>query len=469
MKAITLLFFMNMFSGMGYGIMAPLFPSLGQKFEMNEALIGWILSTFAFSNCMITPFIPSLCKYFTRIKILYFSTFCEATCTLLYGFLKFIPSIRVLLVIVFSIRIIHGICSAIICTLVYSITCSLANENEIEKAIGNIEVGLSMGTSLGPVFASVFYQIGGYPLPFIVLGSFLYISVYLTKMISKENIDSDKVEEDPAFFKLLTNIDILIIFISFIMGMICMTFYNPCLTYHLSNNYEMSISKASLFFIVPIISYFIILQFLNIISNKLGYHCSMSLGLFLISLGCYCTYPVPPMPKSLLSVIFGLMCIGLGGAPIYVPGLLALSKAVKEKANKIDEKTANDISSAMNNLSVSIGDLLGPILGGYFTTNFDFKYCCLFISMIILIFSIFFVFYFFDEIKSDLNSKFFGNNKNKNENSHDDIKLNHSFKNNKTGFNIIFQPIKKIKKRKLSFQKNNNIFLDNSLYSSLTQ
>ena len=155
--------------------------------------------------------------------------------------------------------------------------------------------------------------------------------------------------------------------------MIAMTFYDPCLTYHLNNNYGISISKASLFFIVPIIAYFIILQFLNVISNNLGYHCSMSLGLLLIALGCYCTYPVPPVPKSLLSVIIGLMFIGLGGAPIFVPGLLALSKAVK--ANKIEEKTANDISSAMNNLSVSIGDLLGPILGGFFASNFGFKYC----------------------------------------------------------------------------------------------
>jgi predicted MFS family arabinose efflux permease len=343
----------------------------------------------------------------------------------------------------------------------------LAKENEIEKAIGNIEVGLSMGTSLGPVFASVFYQIGGYPLPFIILGSFLYISVYLTKMISKENIDSDNVEEDPPFFKLLTNLDILVIFTSFIFGMIAMTFYNPCLTYHLNNNYGMSISKASLFFIDPIISYFIMLQFLNIISNNLGYHCSMSLGLLLMVLGCYCTYPVPPVPKSLFSVIIGLMFIGLGGPPIYVPGLLALSKAVK--ANKIEEKTANDISSAMNNLSVSIGDLLGPILGGFFASNFGFKYCCLLISIIMLIFFILFVFYFFENIKNDVNSKLFLKFKNKslnNQKNHSNRNQNHSFKNSRTGFNVTFQPIKK---RKFSFQKNVEINLDNSLYSSLTK
>ena len=191
----------------------------------------------------------------------------------------------------------------------------------------------------------------------------------------------------------------------------------------------------------------------------------MSIGLFFISVGSYFTYPVPPIPKSLLSVIFGLMFIGLGGAPIFVSGLLALSKAVKE--SKIDEKTANDISSAMNNLSVSIGDLLGHILGGFFATNFGFKYCCLFISLIMFKFFAFFFIYFYKDIKSDLNSKLFSNYKNiKLINDKSQNKQNHSFNKIKKAFNIYLKPLKT---RKLSFQKKENINLDNSFYSSLTQ
>ena len=97
MKAITLLFFMNMFSGMGYSIVAPLFPTLGEKYNISESLLGWIISTYAISNSIITPFIPSLCKIFTRIKLLYFATFFEATCTFLYGFLQNISSYYTLL------------------------------------------------------------------------------------------------------------------------------------------------------------------------------------------------------------------------------------------------------------------------------------------------------------------------------------------------------------------------------------
>jgi predicted MFS family arabinose efflux permease len=59
-----------MFSGMGYSIVLPLFPVLEKDFSISEALLGWIISTYAISNCIITPFIPKLCKKFSRIKLL---------------------------------------------------------------------------------------------------------------------------------------------------------------------------------------------------------------------------------------------------------------------------------------------------------------------------------------------------------------------------------------------------------------
>ena len=69
--------------------------------------------------------------------------------------------------------------------------------------------------------------------------------------------------------------------------MIALTFYDPCLTYHLTKNYSLSIGTSSLFFVVPIIAYFIMIQFLKLLSNSIGYYGSMSIGLFLISLKKY--------------------------------------------------------------------------------------------------------------------------------------------------------------------------------------
>ncbi len=178
MKNSNLFLLINTLSGMGYSLAAPLFPSLSNSELLTEEILGWIISTYSLAGTILTPFVPFLTNKFNRVTLLIISTSLEATCTLLYGFLNYVDNFYVLLIIIFILRTIHGLCSAIIGVLVYSLTISLTEENELELALGNLEIGWSIGTSSGPLFAAFFYGFGGYSLPFILLGLILFISVY---------------------------------------------------------------------------------------------------------------------------------------------------------------------------------------------------------------------------------------------------------------------------------------------------
>ena len=390
-KSIILLICMNMFTGMGYSIVLPLFPILEKDFSISEALLGLIISTYAISDCIITPFIPKLCKRFSRIKLLYFSTFFEATCTLCYSFLEKIPSLSLFLIIVFSLRIIHGICSAIISTLVYSLACSLSDEDEIKSILGYIETGLSFGSSSGPLYVSILYKIGGYNLPFFLLGLFLYISVYLTKILEGEKLDKNEIEEEPSFFKFFNNLDIILISGAITLGMIAFTFYYPCLTNHLTNNYNLSISLSSLCFSIPLFSYFIMINFTNIISKKIGNFSSICAGIIVYAIAIYLIYPLPPFHNKIVFTIIGLSLIGAGGPIIFILSLLEVSKILNKICKNYDQNTINDIASAANNLFTSIGDLLGPIIGGFISSHFGFKFTCIFIFGVLIIFYLLFI------------------------------------------------------------------------------
>ena len=393
-RSIILLICMNMFSGMGYSIVLPLFPVLEKDFSISEALLGWIISTYAISNCIITPFIPKLCKKFSRIKLLYFSTFFEATCTLSYSFLEKIPSLPLFLIIVFSLRIIHGICAAIISTLVYSLACSLSDEDEIKSILGYIETGLSFGSTSGPLYVSILYKIGGYKLPFFLLGLFLYISVYLTRILEGEKLDKNEIEEEPSFFKFFNNLDIILISTAVTLGMITFTFYYPCLTNHLTNNYNLSISLSSLCFSVPLFSYFVMINFTNIISKKIGNFNSIFAGIIIYSIAIYLIYPLPPFSNKIAFTIIGLSLVGAGGPVIFILSLLEISKILNKISKNYDQNTINDIASAANNLFVSIGDLLGPIIGGFISSHFGFKFTCIFLFCILVIFNLLFIFFY---------------------------------------------------------------------------
>ena len=405
MKNTTLFFLINMFSGMGYSLVSPLFPSLGKKDNLNEAILGWIISTYSITGTILTPFIPKLSKKISRIKLLCFATFFEATCTLLYGFLPLIHYFPLLITIIFFLRILHGCCASIIGTLVYSLTISLSEENETQISLGNLEIGWTLGTCSGPFFASFFYKIGGFSLPFITLGLFLYISFFIAKSISSEKLNNNEDNEgDPPFISFLFHHEILLILIAFIIGMIDVTFYFPCLTNHLTNNYNLSVSTASLFFIIPTSTYLLILQFLDNLSAKFGIYITFVIGLIFSNISSLFLYPCPPIPKSLISIIIGFLFIGLGSGPVFIPGLVALSKIIRKIDSDIDELSANDISAALNNLTISIGDFIGPIIGGFLTTKYDFNHCCYIIFFVGISYSAFFIFSFFNYIKGDINN-----------------------------------------------------------------
>ena len=434
-----------MFSGMAYSIIAPLFPIAAEKHGINEEVLGYLISICALVCFCVSPFVPLIIKKFGRIFILYTSTFAEASCVLSYGFFNYIPSHHSFIIISFTIRIIHGLFCGIVSIIIYSIISSISTDEEVQMALGYMEIAWCIGLSAGPLFASIFYKIGGFTLPFLALGSLLYISVYLTKIISAENINSEENsdnKEESSYFKSVFHLNIILNILAITLGIIATTFYFPCLTNHLTNNYHLSVSIASLFFIVGMVFYMFFLRYLTAITNKLGMEKTPCLGLLMITFGSLFVYPVFPIPQNLFSILIGLCLIGGAGAPLNVPGLINMSNYLKIYDTNLDELTSNDIASTLYSLANSIGDFLGPTLGGFLSTKFGFKNCCLIVSVLFGSYLIYYSWYFCPPKKStdsqgksliqiqdelnitvhtndNLNKTFFGANNN--------IFMNHSF------------------------------------------
>ena len=259
-----------------------------------------------------------------------------------------------------------------------------------------------LGIIIGPMLTSVFYKVGGYPLPFLIIGFIMYISFYLTNLVAKEKTESNiKNESDLPVLKFLKYGEINSILGLFFIGYISESFFYPCLTNHLEKYFNLSISVSSLFFIIIEISYVIILQYLDSITKRFGLYGTSCIGLLIASLGTLMIYPYPPIPKCLFFIVFGFILIGGGGVPIFIPGLIALNKNIKKNGSNMDELTANDITSAINFLIINIGDFCGPVIGGFLTTHLGFKNCCLSISCFILIYGIFYFIYFYKFISDD--------------------------------------------------------------------
>ena len=472
MENLTLFIIINIINGAGYTLISPLLPILGKKENLSESTLGWMIGIFPISSCIMTTMIPILGKKFSRIKLLSYATFFAAISTFLYCVLIFISNKTLLIVFFFALRIFHGFCATIVCVLISSLNISSSKKENTQSNLGKSEIALSIGTSISPLICSIFYKIGGYTLPFLFTGAFSILAFCLSFQINDKKIrkESDEVEDDNNYnyLKYLTYPEIYSILLGFVFCMISVTFSYPCLTYHLINNYSISVSIASLFFIAPMVPYIITSQFLDKISAKIGIYFTFSLGLFLSGISSLFVYPTPPLAQSPINILIGFFILGIGSVPVFIPGLVMLSKNIKKIDDSIDEMSANDIASAINNLCLDLGNFVGPILGGYLADNFGFQLCCFIITAIVIAYSAIFILFFFSKIKNDL-SLFCLNEKS--ENNEEDIEEennNDYFKRLKSNILMNKYTVQLIRLSYNKYKKNNNKER-NSLCSSLTK
>ena len=401
----TIFLIINMLTAIPYALISPLLPTLGKEKDLSEGILGVIISLFPLAVSIFSTIVPILCKKYSRIKLLSLASFFISIVTILYGTLIYIPNRNLLIILVFILRIIHGICGAIISTLIYSLTISFAEKGKTQTSLGRLEIAFSLGSSAGLLISSVFYKIGGYPLPFFVAGCSEFISFYLTFKINDKNMkkdDEEKKDDDYNYLKYLKNPEIYSILIGFIVVMINITYFTPCLTNHLNNNYSISVSTASLIFMTPMIPYMIVMQFLDALTGKFGNYLVFIIGVTTLGVSSLMIYPVPPLPQSVIVIILGFLICGCGGVPVFIPGLVMLATNIKKSDKSIDEMSANDIATVLNTLCTEIGDFLGPLLGGYLSEKIGFKLCCLIISIIVLTYSAIFILFFNGKIKNEI-------------------------------------------------------------------
>ena len=401
----TIFLIINMLTAIPYALISPLLPTLGKEKDLSEGILGVIISLFPLAVSIFSTIVPILCKKYSRIKLLSLASFFISIVTILYGTLIYIPNRNLLIILVFILRIIHGICGAIISTLIYSLTISFAEKGKTQTSLGRLEIAFSLGSSAGLLISSVFYKIGGYPLPFFVAGFSSFFAFYLALQINDKNMkkdDEEKKDDDYNYLKYLKNPEIYSILIGFIVVMINITYFTPCLTNHLNNNYSISVSTASLIFMTPMIPYMIVMQFLDALTGKFGNYLVFIIGVTTLGVSSLMIYPVPPLPQSVIVIILGFLICGCGGVPVFIPGLVMLAKNIKKSDKSIDEMSANDIATVLNTLCTEIGDFLGPLLGGYLSEKIGFKLCCLIVSIIVLTYAAIFILFFNGKIKNEI-------------------------------------------------------------------
>ena len=128
-----------------------------------------------------------------------------------------------------------------------------------------------------------------------------------------------------------------------IVDMASFSFIYPVFSNHLFTKFGVGVEASSIFFVIAMFTYFIMIKFLNKVSRA-SMKLLITIGLAVNAFSVLFLGPVSFLPQSILVIIIGLSFLGASGGCITVPALIDLIDTLKNNLN-IDENAANDISS----------------------------------------------------------------------------------------------------------------------------
>ncbi|XP_076371411.1 MFS-type transporter SLC18B1-like isoform X2 [Tachypleus tridentatus] len=167
----------NLLVGACYSLLAPFFPQVAESKGASPSKYGMVFAVYELVGFVFSPIYGRLLPVLKPTFLMYASLFLCGGCSILFGFLHKSPPGTAFLALALAIRIVQGFGG---CAF-YTVSSATLITEFPEKATfiyATMEMMYGVGMIIGPTLGGGLYQLGGYALPFVVLGvGLLFISL----------------------------------------------------------------------------------------------------------------------------------------------------------------------------------------------------------------------------------------------------------------------------------------------------
>ncbi|CAI9728816.1 MFS-type transporter SLC18B1-like isoform X1 [Octopus vulgaris] len=376
----------DLLSSISLSIMAPFFPKEAEDRGISITTSGWIFGVFSLTSVFMSVIFGRLVSV-VGTKFLFLSgLFFAGGCTILFGFLQFLPidpnNNFHFLILCFVLRVFMAIgCTAYNCS---SFTImSLEFPDDISTAFGITETFVGIGLAVGPALGGALYSVGGFILPFVVVGSIFWCVVPFTFWILSKRKDW-KVEQKKNIMRPLLKSPMLIVmcFVIF-MSSTVWAGLDPILEPHL-RMFSLSGSLVGLVFLLISVTYAIASPFWGKLSDRVDDANKLLIaGFFMIAFVLLFLGPVPisGIPDDLLWL--NIICLALLGIFVSLTVLptydMLLELAIEAGLQKCSS-TYGLVSGIWGSM-YAFGEFVGPSLSGFLMDSVGFQWCTTYMAI----------------------------------------------------------------------------------------
>jgi len=378
---LTILTFVvvNFFNAMCASMQAPFYPREAAKKGLEVYAFGLVFGTFEMTVFLVSPFIGMGISRFGVKRTLNVGIGTVGVVLVFYGCLGLLKSGPLFLGLSMGLRVIEACGNSAFLTGSFSAIARVFSDR-VASMFSVIELFFGIGQIIGPVLGGLLYQIGGFTLPFAVMGSLLVLSAIVIHFIMPEVPQPPADGDKPGMCAALQKPGILVALFKVSTAACSVGFIQTTLEPHLATlNPPLTSLQIGAFFMVLGGSYGLSLPLWGFLCDlkvlKNSSKLVMGIGAVLIIIGFMIMGPCKwlPFEKSVTSIICGMILHGCGLGASLVGGFSDAHKSAI-LAGLPDTIDTYGIVSGLWTSVFALGAFVGPVAGGFLYDAVTFRW-----------------------------------------------------------------------------------------------
>jgi len=362
-------------------LQAPFYPAEAESKGASATEYGLVFGIFELTVFIISPLYGQYISHIGPKFMFNAGIYVTGSTCILFGFLNRIIDVNPFIYLSILVRIVEALGNAAFLTASFSIIAKEFPDN-VGATFAALETCFGLGLIVGPTVGGALYEIGGYTLPFVCMGSVLLVAATITACLlpSSDSSEAENLHGGAHMLKMFKLPEISLSAFAIVAASISIGFIQATLEPHL-RPLELSPFQTGLVFVLNGGTYAISAPIWGKLCDKgMSPKLIILLGSLVVIVSFLLIGPAPflPLDETLGLCIAALVIHGIGfGAQLVATFSGAHMDVIA--SGMPDNLATYGLVSGMWTSSFALGAFIGPSCAGVLLDAFGFDWACMFV------------------------------------------------------------------------------------------
>jgi len=366
-------------------IQAPFYPKEAELKGASPTQYGLVFGVYEATVFIVSPLLGKYLNKLGARRVFIVGTFTTGFCAVMFGLLNRFEDTDVFVGLSFFIRMVQGAGNAGFLTASFAIVAS-EFPDRVATMFASLETFFGLGLIVGPTVGASLFELGGFSLPFIVMGFLLVMAACLALFILPEYQDycREELADGKGILDAFKVPSVMFSALSVFGASISIGFLQATLEPHMRTQFHLSTMMVGVMFMINGGMYAVSAPCWGwLCDNCINPTIVIMAGSFLVTISFSIIGPLPIFHvKAIYEVcILGLVLHGIGFGAEVVSGFVLAHKGALS-AGFPDNLSTYGIISGLWTSTFALGACVGPSVAGFLVDISNFRSASVFVVII---------------------------------------------------------------------------------------